>query len=416
MKFRITICCLLIIFITLNIGCDSKKKQSDVYEPEKLAETECMEEVGTEIAVKTAVEEAESVFEEYSYYLDADCKVLPWIRIPEDRQKEGRINEMLQKRYDEVIPTDIDLLGSQVEVKVTYRSERYLCFECIYYSSLPENYDENQLKFTIDIEREKLIDYPVVEEDAYWWRKKFFTHYNLHREGDENIYNLGRFESEQDELWGETGYELWEQEIDFSGITIPCAQIKGMKDVKLQEKINLVLREPFEGLSQCVDWEEYREHWIGAKLSGTQVYVTYKSEQWVSVLYSVDYMDSSKWGGGKAEFGVTVNMKTGERCMLDDLIDINAYLEWRVINYVGDKDERQVREALESTVLTEPELIQDNYDYVENALTAYSTWRDSFYLSPGRLVMRGTNFADIVYPLPEIYEWLKVDPWYGDDF
>ena len=45
-------------------------------------------------------------------------------------------------------------------------------------------------------------------------------------------------------------------------------------------------------------------------------------------------------------------------------------------------------------------------------LQGMTDW-DSFYLYKGKLViLRLDSYYDFEIPLPEIYEYLKVDPWY----
>ena len=79
---------------------------------------------------------------------------------------------------------------------------------------------------------------------------------------------------------------------------------------------------------------------------------------------------------GIAEIGVTVDMESGERVMLGDLFETNRLADWMCVNRIEE-------------------------------------WNNGFYLYEGRLVvMRSWPLTDEEIPLPELYEYLKVDPWY----
>ena len=127
----------------------------------------------------------------------------------------------------------------------------------------------------------------------------------------------------------------------WGGITFPCAQIKGLADRAKQDKINQALREPLTVLAQA-DWDDeirYKEN-----LKETDIYVAYKSEQWLSIVYLFVVVETSpgdwEWkyrGDGIVDFGVTVDMQTGERCMLDDLFEKQGFLPTRHILFVSRK-------------------------------------------------------------------------------
>ena len=438
MRYKVTMCSLLVAVILLIGGCSNGKNQDNLFETESAIETEDTEETETEMSLKAENEETDPVFKEYPYYLDYNILSVvshgreislenkegmediwvPVIYIPEDREKENRINEKLWNRCIEVLPMDKELV-LRAEIDITYRSERYLCFEYVFHPSLPEGYDDKLFKFTIDMEQEECIDYPEVDKEARY-EGKVFSVESIDREANEYLESLEKAAGKQSELWGETGYELCEKKIEFSGITAPCAQIVGLDDEELQEKINIVLQEPFAALSLCGDWEEHKDDSLGKKIAETQIYVAYKSRQWLSVIYSIEYQEAL-YGvyNGKIEFGVTVNMQTGERCMLDDFVDINALSEWCSVNLFYYDNEQETRDDLESAVLTETEQItqriaQQYSDSLDDSLRSFRYSHPSFYISPGRLMIMGKFYNDVGMPLPEIYQWLKVDPWYGE--
>lgn len=66
---------------------------------------------------------------------------------------------------------------------------------------------------------------------------------------------------------------------------------------------------------------------IKETLKETDIYAAYKSEQWLSIVYSFVAVEETSLGewkyseDGIIDFGITVDMQTGERCMLDDLFE-----------------------------------------------------------------------------------------------
>lgn len=50
---------------------------------------------------------------------------------------------------------------------------------------------------------------------------------------------------------------------------------------------------------------------------------------------------------------------------------------------------------------------------VSSPLSAYRCTWWSFYISQGKTeILNGWSSFDIEIPLPEVYEYLKIDPWY----
>ena len=85
------------------------------------------------------------------------------LEIPNNEKKEKRINKILIENYLKTLP-DVKKKDwwERVQLKITYRSEKYLGFEYISCGALPEGYKPENLKFTLDLEQEKLIDYPEI--------------------------------------------------------------------------------------------------------------------------------------------------------------------------------------------------------------------------------------------------------------
>ena len=102
--------------------------------------------------------------------------------------------------------------------------------------------------------------------------------------------------------------------------------------------------------------------------------------------------------------------------MLDDLIEVEDLKNWMMFDYswLGKSENIEMFNGL---VRTERENLE-NMDYTEElAMQHYQNKWLTFYLYRGRLILLDSeSIADIEIPLPEICEYLKVDPWYDSSF
>ncbi len=307
--------------------------------------------------------------------------------------KEERINRLLMERYEKVLPMDKEWLDS-AEIRITYRSDRYLCFEYDCQRVLPEGYDRRDLIFTLDVEKEQLVEYPAAEElcdEKREWQQLSVE--------------------EQSERRGGTQYRLYEDSFLYENYQIPCIQIRGVGDEVREYKINEQLSAPLQNLLEAVP-DEQRDR-CGMKFSEEMsLYVAYQTEEYLSVVYSVQYGDFSKTSGGIAHIGITIDMKTGERVMLDDLFDLDGLIGW-ICLYSGG-DETSLRDdIIKGSVLSEAEYVELYKDDNTFLMTDCVDRRDSFYLYQGMIVILNSyDFYHFEEPLPEIYEYLKTDPWY----
>ena len=441
-KKIVTILLLLAMFLLIagcgkvsaNRGVTYDAELESEMEAETENETNIKEESAAEVNEESGIEstnDTEQLYEEYSYYVRKK-QLYSWassmfldierpegieyapvilVEIPDNSEKEERINEIIVRQCARTLPMDQEWLYS-VEIQITYRSEKYLCYEYVSHTALPEGYDATQLYVTIDIEEERWIEYPPGE----WWCKNGLSGMVDGDVKDEKEEYIKKTVEEQSRLKGGTTYELYQAEWECEGITFPCAQIKGMADRAKQDKINQALREPLTVLAQA-DWDDeirYKEN-----LKETDIYVAYKSEQWLSIVYLYVAVETSpgdgEWkyrGDGIVDFGVTVDMRTGERCMLDDLFEKQGLLEWLNSN-IGSKWELLWQLQLSRSILPEEKFIEDGY---EKGYSAYHVvldfcQQDTFYLYPGRLVL-SNSWDDLGVPLQDISQYLKVDPWY----
>ncbi len=98
--------------------------------------------------------------------------------------------------------------------------------------------------------------------------------------------------------------------------------------------------------------------------------------------------------------------------MLDDLMEVEGLKNWMVFEYGGAVKADSI-EQFNGLVRTEKENL-DDMDYTGKlAMQNYQNDWLTFYLYRGKLVLLDSeSLADLEIPLPEIHEYLKVDPWY----
>ena len=130
------------------------------------------------------IEEAKSEpLEDFSYYIDrvnlydsyysdmygvgiesnSDLFLpVPLVTIRSDIEKENRLNMLILERCNNVLPKEKAWMD-KAEFMISFRSEKYLCFEYISHAVIPEDYDYKLLYFTLDLEEERWEEYPTIE-------------------------------------------------------------------------------------------------------------------------------------------------------------------------------------------------------------------------------------------------------------
>lgn len=330
-----------------------------------------------------------------------------FVKIPENSEKEETLNRLLLESYISRLPADQQWMN-QVEINILYRSEKYLCFEYISHAALPDNYDRTQLIFTLNLEEERLIDYPEIETE--WNRYDKFQAGSLYKEMEQW---LEKPVEEQNLLRGECDYEVYGKYGECDGITFPCAQVKKLENKERQEQINQLLQAPLVDLILDDRWDESDRELKEWRFGSVKTYIACKTDKWLSVVYSVQIENASQnFGDGIADIGITINMETGERFMLDDLFEIEGLSNWICANIFGN--EELVINSLRGCVWTEREMAEYfSDDIIGPELYRYKSDWCSFYLYQGKIVILGSwSSFDMEIPLPEVYEYLKTDPWY----
>ncbi len=133
-------------------------------------------------------------------------------------------------------------------------------------------------------------------------------------------------------------------------------------------------------------------------------------------MYSIQVKDFDRNYDGVADLGVTINLQSGERVLLDDLFDMNGLLTWMYA--CGRYKENDHLLPVLGLSVTEKDILTHEaqegvYHEGKDFLEHYVYQWDTFYLYKGKLVTKGKmGIFDFEIPLPEIYEYLEVDPWY----
>ncbi len=322
--------------------------------------------------------------------------------IPDNPDKEERINSMLEKRYEKVLPMDQEWLDSAV-IRITYHSDRYLCFKYDFQRTLPEGYERQDLFFTLDLQQEKLIEYPemkpqTVPRNLWVWG----TVYEEMEEWQELSVE------EQNRMRGGAEYQLYGDWFGYAGGQIPCIRVKGIGDSDLENRINEELCRPLRALLAGQTDPDI----IALFTNQMHCFVAYQTERYLSVVYLIECSEWDKWSDGIAHIGVTIDMQTGERLRLDDLFDFDGLLWWLCMNDSMSEDGLRER-LIRGSVLSEEEFVE-NYCEDRVPVWYYEDNCYSFYLYQGKVeIMVGPyQFMHQEIPLPEVYEYLKVDPWY----
>lgn len=330
------------------------------------------------------------------------------ITIPDDKGREERINQMLVEESMKKLPGKQEQeWWDMVKLHIDYRSDRYLCWHYIPRSSFSEDYEWENLYFTLDLEKEKLLEYPGEVPIGERWT---FLNYwgELDMEMEEN---WEKTVEEQDAEQNEKGYSLHGTWSECDGIVFPVVEVSGLENETIQKRINEHLQEGLKAFIENVGWEDdiYQRQYL---FDQTKIYVSYKSDGLLCIVYSISIENPWKEDDGIFDLAVVVNIQTGERVMLDDLMDMEGLIDWMMLQYSS----RMKEDRYKGLIRTEGENLKDMKDmgYTgSGAMRHYQNEWITFYLYSGKLILldQGSAF-DYEIPLPEIYEYLKVDPWY----
>lgn len=326
------------------------------------------------------------------------------LEIPLDKVRENRLNRMLMKEGQKRLPGGTrEQWRENTMIHIDYRSDRYLCWRYIPMPSLPKDCEREDLYFILDMKKEKFVEYPKGSSRLFW------SEGNLYKEMEEN---WEKTVEQQDETQKETGYALREIQAEYDGIFFSAVEVSELADKVIEKRINEHLQ---EGLKACIE----NEGWNGNKdekqelFDKTRIYVSYKSDRWLSVVYSIQMAERWRWEEDEiCDLPVVVDIKTGERVMLDDLMEMDGLVNYIQINNSWRAASDQIG-GFEGLLRSEKGNLQNMTEKGMEAMASYNNeWR-TFYLYRGKLVLLMEASAyDFEVPLPEIHEYLKVDPWY----
>lgn len=326
------------------------------------------------------------------------------VKMPENKEKECRLNRLLIMEGIERLPAgNEEEWWRNYEIQLDYRSDRYLCWRYISRASLPDEFDWKNLYFALDIENERMIEYP--DSDLFMTKRIGKLYDEMKKKQEKTV-------EEQDAVQEEGQYELNQSLIECNGTVFPVVKVTGLKDEAKQERINQILQEPLKACIRNEGWEDYESR--QKIFNSTQIYISYKSKRWLSVVYSVQVnKNPGKWADGICDLAVVIDMQTGERVLLDDLVDMGGFKNWMYIWGIIPEDDAKQEKSLLGATRTEQENLLEMEEDSEFAMEDYLMDWTVFYLYEGKLIlMESQSFYDFEIPLPEIYEYLKVDPWY----
>ena len=266
-------------------------------------------------------------------------------------------------------------------------------------SPLPQECKWEDLYFGLDVEEGKLLEHPH-EVYLYSWQDEEKPYLKMEEGWEKTV-------AEQMADHKATEYKLHETQGECDGTVFPAVKVTGMTDEAVQKKLNEHLQEGLREFIQNERWIDkgYRQE----LLQKTKIYISYKSERLLSVVYSIPISDQNELDDGILDIPIVLDMQTGERLKLDDLIEVEKLKFWLVCHgIVSDNFTWQMY----GIISQERELF---YGYSVNWYMEFSEYTalDKFYLDRGRLILlEYRSTGDDKIPLSEIYECLKVDPWY----
>ncbi len=180
---------------------------------------------------------------------------------------------------------------------------------------------------------------------------------------------------------------------------IKYAKISGLADKKMENKINQTLK------SSLIEWINKDCEWM----SEIRINVTYKNSDYISLCYTKEW--ESPRGKGYintyTRIGITINMHTGERVYLDNLIKDTKNLKRKLENYKYETEfsppissDEAVKIIQEASISEKDYLIESFktdpfvYDEIKDEIAS----KTSFYLMDKNLVIMRDE-----YKLNDIY-------------
>ncbi|MNC02087.1 hypothetical protein D3C81_538660 [compost metagenome] len=202
----------------------------------------------------------------------------------------------------------------------------------------------------------------------------------------------------------ENDYKVFEKEYtaydkDNHPFNVKYAQISGVGNESLEHQINQNLKLSMtEWINKDCEWAEK-----------FQVDVTYKTSKYLSLRYMIEWKDSQgeDYMSTFIRIGVTIDMQTGERVYLDDLIADTESLKHKLINYnYGNGysppiDSEEADEIVHYASIPEMMYLEEIYKtdpLVYEFMLSYLRTKSSFYLTDKQIVITRDD-----YDLNDVY-------------
>lgn len=195
-------------------------------------------------------------------------------------------------------------------------------------------------------------------------------------------------------------FEIYEKEYtaynnEKQSFIVKYAQISGLGNESLENKINQTLKE------SITTWINENCEWMDR----SEIVVKCKTPKYLSLCYVIEWNNSQR--NGYLRIGITVDMKTGNRVYLNDLIKDTASLKQTLINYnYGTEfsppiDSEEADIIIHRASISETKYFEEIYKddpYVYNHINSYLTAKSSFYLTDNKLVITRDK-----YELNDVY-------------
>lgn len=178
---------------------------------------------------------------------------------------------------------------------------------------------------------------------------------------------------------------------------VKYAQISGLANENLENMINETLN------SSITEWINIDCEWM----EESQLAIKYKTSKYLSICYTIELIDDKYNLRTYTRIGVTVDMQTGDRVYLNDLIEDTTNLKQRLVSYsYGNEvsppiNSEEADKIIHYTSISEKEYLEEIYKtdpLVYDFMYTYIGVKPSFYLTDNKLVItRDENEFDDVY-------------------
>lgn len=197
-------------------------------------------------------------------------------------------------------------------------------------------------------------------------------------------------------------YKILEKEYTFYNkenklFKVKYAQISGLANEILEYNINQTLK------SSITEWINKDCEWM----EESQLDVKYKNSKYLSLCYIIELKDYKNYFSTYTRIGVTVDMQTGERVYLNDLIKDTSDLKQTLMSYsYGNEvsppiDSKEADKIIYGASKSEKEYFEEIYEtdpLVYDFMFTYIRVKPTFYLTDKQLVItRDENEFNDVY-------------------